>query len=356
MELLQGEQSLFGADGSLIDYEEYGGWEEACGSLYFFGNELMNFKQNFDFCCSIGMLPLMVENDWKRSCLSKFIDGPNWKYNVRFWSTGKRMDPTTFVWYDKRTTFKTNYWRYAQPSNTNGTEDCVMINILMFNETVVQLDDRNCERVTPNSCVGPTTPKPKCSFPECPYMNCTIHPSFHTILPDGATSYLTTPNDHGVWVDIDYRTFMLSKDSDIRTFDEALAACCALDLTLLSLHQGYKFNFLARAFKNLSIATGKFWTAGSDAGCEGTYGFCSTNRTINWNESFWMQNQPDDTGPSNQDCLAVNAFNKQALLSDEPCTAKLRYICEGRTSNKVKAHELECIAAYNITPSMVFYL
>ncbi|XP_065336405.1 uncharacterized protein LOC135937222 isoform X1 [Cloeon dipterum] len=342
-------QSLFDADGSLKNSREYGSWEVACGEQYIFGNQLANFKENFDLCCSIGMLPIMIDNAWKHSCLMDFIDGPNWKYNVVYWSTGKRASPTSFVWYDKRATFSSNYWQTGQPSNTNGNENCVMITIFPFNEMTLQLNDRACDSLTPFSCVGPTTPKPKCAFPQCPTSNCTLNPAFHTVLSDGVTSYLTAPNNHGSWTIIDYRTFMISKPSDTKTLEEAFAACCALDFKLLSLEQGYKYSFLARAFKNLSITSGKFWTSGSDGGCEGKYGFCSTRRFANSNETFWMKNEPDDAGSGNQNCLAVNAVNNQALLSDEPCSAKLRYICEGRSTDKQKAHELECMAAYGVT-------
>ncbi|CAB3380763.1 Hypothetical predicted protein [Cloeon dipterum] len=341
-------QSLFDTDGSLKNSREYGSWEVACGEQYFFGNKLANFKDNFDFCCSIGMQPIMIENAWKHSCLMDFIDGPNWKYNVVYWSTGKRASPTSFVWYDKRATFSSNYWQTGQPSNTNGNENCVMITIFPFNEITLQLNDRACDSLTPVSCVGPTTPKPNCAFPQCPTSNCTLNPAFHTVLSDGVTSYLTVPNNHGSWVIIDYRTFMISKPSDTKTLEEAFAACCALDFKLLSLEQGYKYSFLARAFKNLSITSGKFWTSGSDGGCEGKYGFCSTRRFAHANETFWMQNEPNDAG-GNQNCLAVNAVNNKALLSDEPCSTKLRYICEGRSTDKQKAHELECMAAYGVT-------
>ncbi|CAB3384167.1 Hypothetical predicted protein [Cloeon dipterum] len=67
--------SLFDPDGHLLEAEDYGAWETTCGSLYLFGSKVLNWEENFNFCCSLGMLPLTVEDDWKRSCLQDFIGG-----------------------------------------------------------------------------------------------------------------------------------------------------------------------------------------------------------------------------------------------------------------------------------------
>ncbi|XP_059468726.1 uncharacterized protein LOC132192674 isoform X2 [Neocloeon triangulifer] len=340
--------SLFGPDGQLIDADDYGSWETTCDGLYLFGSTVLNWDENFRMCCSLGMLPLMVENAWKRSCLQKFIDGPNWKHSSMYWTTGKRMDKTSFMWYDKRANFSTNMWKAGQPNNVNGSENCVMLRIFKFDNYSVKLEDLNCQRLAVFSCVGQTTPAPKCSFPTCPQINCTKNESVFTSFKENPATYLTEPKNHGFWLEINYRTFMFSFANDLRSYEDALQACCSIDFKLLSLHQAYKFNSIGAAFKNLSIKAGKFWTSGSDAGCSGQFGFCATNRTLNLNETIWMPNQPDNSN-KNEHCLAVNSNNFVAALSDEPCEQKFRYICEGRSSTRVKAIELECAAAFQLT-------
>ncbi|XP_059469358.1 uncharacterized protein LOC132193028 [Neocloeon triangulifer] len=341
-------ESLFGSDGQLIDADNYGSWETTCGNLYLFGSTVLNWDDNFRMCCSLGMLPLMVENAWKRSCLQKFIDGPNWKHSSMYWTTGKRMDKTSFMWYDKRANFSSNMWETGQPNNVNGLENCVMLRIFKFDIDTVKLNDVDCQKLAVFSCVGPTTPAPKCSFPTCPQIKCTKNESAFTNLVENSASYLTEPKKYGLWVEINYRTFMFSFANDLRSYKEALRACCAIDFSLLSLHQGYKFDSIGEAFKNLSIKAGKFWTSGSDAGCSGQFGFCATNRTLNLNETIWMPNQPDNA-TKNEHCLAVNSNNFMAALSDEPCDKKFRYICEGRASRGTKALELECASAFQLT-------
>ncbi|CAB3380759.1 Hypothetical predicted protein [Cloeon dipterum] len=345
--------SLFDPDGHLIEAEDYGAWETTCGSLYLFGSQILSWEENFNFCCSLGMLPLTVEDDWKRSCLQDFIGGVKWPHSSMYWSTGKRLSGNTFTWYDKRVAFSPTLWKAKQPNNVNGTENCVMLRIFKFDLNSVKLEDKHCDKLAVSACVGPTTPAPKCSFPLCTNKDCKKNDPFFTNLVENPAHYLTEPKNHGIWIEVNHRTFMFSFESDVRTFEEANQACCALDFKLLSLHQGYKFRFLSAAFKNLTLKSGKFWTSGSDFGCEGVFGFCSTNRTLMKNETIWLPNQPDNL-KGNEHCLAINALsNYAAALSNDNCDLKLRYICEGRASTRVKALELECAAASNLTDAEI---
>ncbi|XP_065336680.1 uncharacterized protein LOC135937457 [Cloeon dipterum] len=340
--------SLFGPDGQLLEAEDYGAWETTCGSLYLFGSKVLSWEENFNFCCSLGMLPLTVEDDFKRSCLQDFIGGVKWPHSSMYWSTGKRLSGNIFTWYDKRVTFNPTLWKAKQPDNVNGTENCVMLSIFKFELNSVKLEDMHCDKLAVAACVGPTTPAPKCSFPLCANRDCKKNETFFTNLVENPAQYLAEPKNHGIWIEVNHRTFMFSFESDMRTFEEANQACCAIDLKLLSLHQGYKFRFVAAALKNLTIKSGKFWTSGGDFGCEGVFGFCSTNRTLMMNETIWLPNQPDDL-KGNEHCLAINALsNYAAALSNDNCDLKLRYICEGRASTRVKALELECAAASNL--------
>jgi len=69
-------------------------------------------------------------------------------------------------------------------------------------------------------------------------------------------------------------------------------------MKLASLHQDFSFNLVTKAFKSelflsclppirpeniktdATIPSSVFWTSGTDLGCEGNYGYCSTKRLL----------------------------------------------------------------------------
>jgi len=76
---------------------------------------------------------------------------------------------------------------------------------------------------------------------------------------------------------------------------------------------------------NKTTQPGDFWTSGTDAGCESAHGWCSVNKLFR--ETKWAPGQPDNLG-GKENCVAVSVENKAALLKDETCIQKFRYICE----------------------------
>jgi hypothetical protein len=68
-------------------------------------------------------------------------------------------------------------------------------------------------------------------------------------------------------------------------------------MKLLSLHQDFKYNSIRKALASKCVypllidlivndsagakqQPSKFWTSGTDLGCEGNFGYCSTNRLL----------------------------------------------------------------------------
>jgi hypothetical protein len=79
--------------------------------------------------------------------------------------------------------------------------------------------------------------------------------------------YVAEPKRFGTWVDVDEKTYMFSFPNDMKTvfkhlhvhtcnlilgkkFEEALIACCQINLKLISLHQDFLYQTMADALKS----------------------------------------------------------------------------------------------------------
>ncbi|XP_059491113.1 uncharacterized protein LOC132205819 [Neocloeon triangulifer] len=213
------------------------------------------------------------------------------------------------------------------------------------------LEDRHCGALSALACQGPPTPKPPCESPTCPTIACTKKPQFFKMLPDGISTYLEYPKIHGIWGETDSRAFLFSFPNDTRNFQDSMSACCAIGLKLLSLYQSMTYDIVGSVFKQGSGDTSVFWTSGTDAGCEDYFGYCSTNRLAR-EESRWKENQPDNANGS-ENCLALEIKSGVALLQDENCDKKFRYICEGRLKNGMEIVKKECALTFNISDNEI---
>ncbi|XP_059475022.1 uncharacterized protein LOC132196417 [Neocloeon triangulifer] len=345
-------ESFFLSQGSLIDADDYGYWVESCGSLFLWGSVVVNWQENVDRCCSIGMTPIMIENDTKRQCLINLAKPPLWKYNAHYWTSGRRISANaTFQWCLSNSTFSnvSNIWQSGQPDNTNNTENCVHLNIDKTNGSVATTD-KNCSNLYVFGCQGSTTPAPPCFKPQCVNFVCEKNPSYFYTLPDGKTMLLTKPSDHGYWYTVNGRTYLFSTVQ--KSWLDAQKECCSIGMKLLSIEYEYEYASLIAAAKNLTNAVGIFWTSGTDEGCEGKFGWCAVNQLVRDQEAKWQTGEPNNYG-NNENCIYLDLSQTSALLIDSGCSRSQKYICEARDTTKTSSNSEaildECGAAFNVS-------
>ncbi|XP_059485064.1 uncharacterized protein LOC132202272 isoform X2 [Neocloeon triangulifer] len=349
--LCKRDASLFDLDKSLRDPSDHGFWRTACGSLFVFGKTLANWQQNFDKCCSLGMVPIFFETQAKFTCFNDMIDGFKWPYNTRYWTSGLRGSPSTFAFCQTKASVLSSYWESGQPNNVNKSENCAQLIIKPGNDTA-QLADKNCGEISAFACMGPTTPKPACTAPQCPNITCAPNNTvFATKDGPVVIKYLKDPTKHGQWFSTDGRYYVFSYPSDTRTYEQSMMACCSIGLKLISVHQDFTFDLLKNAFKNGKILPAQFWTSGTDLGCEGNFGYCSSNRLLR-KEARWVLGQPDDVNKT-QNCLTIYVNMTESRLSDENCNLKRRYICEGKSPRTVETIQKECADLYTLTAEQI---
>ncbi|XP_059468637.1 uncharacterized protein LOC132192615 isoform X2 [Neocloeon triangulifer] len=319
------DSSLFNSDGTVQDSSYHGFWVTTCGKLFVFGKSLVNWEENVNKCCSLGMKPIAFENKDELECFNKYIQSGSWKYNKYYWlfSQKSTMDKT-FRWCSNNQEISSELW--LDKSKANGTESCLQMEISTVANQALLLT-KECTMLKAFACQGSTTPKPniKCATPICPRANCSKDPTYFKAMLDDATMYLSEPAKHGIWTNVGSRTYMVSNESDLRTYQEAAAACCSIGLKQISLQQSYLYESVKKALTGANVTSGKFWTSGTDMECEGNFAFCTTNKLLGA-EARWSSTQMNVSGKS-PNCVSLDA---NVALSKDSCDSKFRYICEGR--------------------------
>ncbi|CAB3385247.1 Hypothetical predicted protein [Cloeon dipterum] len=344
--------SLFGLDGSLNDMSSYGIWVEMCGKLYLFGRRFMNWEQNVEQCCHLGMTPIDLDLDADFKCVASLTSNDDYRNRISrfYWTYGLRRSEnavSSYLWCNNGNNITKN-WAGGEPNYKDKAENCVRMEMVRGDRTV-RLSDVKCSAISVFSCQGPKIPTP-CTSPVCPNYICNRKDSIYKTLADRATKYMINQNQQGIWIKNMTRVIMISFPNDTKTFVDSFSACCAVGLKLLSLHQDLMFSYLVGAFKRAGISGEKFWTSATDAGCKYNFGFCSTKRLLR-DHTRWAKGQPD-LSVANGTCVAVTP---DGLLHDELCTSKMRYVCDGRVqkSSLFDSVERECAQEFNFTESEV---
>eukprot|EP00964_Phaeocystis_antarctica_P093722 scaffold60554_cov72-Phaeocystis_antarctica.AAC.4 len=106
--------------------------------------------------------------------------------------------------------------------------------------------------------------------------------------------------------------------SDALSWDNANAACLAVDLQLASVHSAAQNALLVTA-----AAGNRVWIGGTDAASEGAWVWSPSNTPLSYTN--WNAGEPNDyrTG---EDCVLLSSHH--GVWNDYPCGRSLRYVCE----------------------------
>jgi hypothetical protein len=107
----------------------------------------VTYQQNWDTCCSLGMVPLSLDSVSEQECLSSITKSTNWTGNRNYWAGGTQKDCRgSWSWCGgtdgRRSISDDIMWEEGQPDNLGGRQDCV--HIKNVNGTGLRLTDRNC--------------------------------------------------------------------------------------------------------------------------------------------------------------------------------------------------------------------
>ncbi|XP_059483613.1 uncharacterized protein LOC132201456 [Neocloeon triangulifer] len=313
--ILPNEQALFNSDGTLNDPDGYGLWVQSCEQQFLLGKTLATWQENVMKCRQIGMEPLSFESVKKLDCFANYLNSVNISKN--FWSSAFKGNTTSQISWCAQNGPITVDKSIAMPQITDDRK-CVQ-----FKASNSQFSSNLCNELSYFACQSPPTPAPACSEPLCPNITCAKNLSLFT--SDAKGQYLSKPTLHGTWYTYNGRQFLFSFQRINKTFQGAIQACCQLGMNLLSLEYDYKYKSVIAATKATAFQD-FFWTSGSDAGCEGNYGFCSAKRLLR-KEAIWADGQPDNANKS-EHAVAVFLNGTHAFRYDFDENSKFRYICE----------------------------
>ncbi|XP_059473217.1 uncharacterized protein LOC132195315 [Neocloeon triangulifer] len=331
----------------LVDADSYGQWKEACGHLFLWGTKAVTWQENHDLCCSFGMMPIMIENDTKRECLTTLANSSEWRFSFNYWTYGRKFrESTSYWWCQKNTTIESNSTLWA-PNSSKESDGCIN---LYINKSVT-IYSKNCSKLYSLGCQGQPTAAPPCYKPQCPQLKCEKNQTLFTAVnQDGIYQILLAPFTHGFWYTINTRTYLFSTIEV--TWLDAMIACCSIGMKLLSIEYDYEYGNLLEAAINSTNATGNFWTSGSDSGCDGNFAWCSANVLFRGRQTSWGPGEPNNLD-GKEHCVVVQLNKTSGILFDRDCSSKLKYICEARDTRNAKINGEamldECGMIYNIS-------
>ncbi|CAB3386814.1 Hypothetical predicted protein [Cloeon dipterum] len=301
--------SLFDANGNIIKKSSYGLWFSIGNFTYLLGNKPLNWFDNYQRCCALGMETLNVGSLSEQNMLTAFsltFNKDNWTANFNYWTSGtqKGAPVGNFSWCDPggpKPLVSSLIWQRGQPDNLGGNESCVHFRFVL-NNTGAILSDRNCTNKYIYACKGPLTTTPKPCKASCIASACTRNPNLFVGLElrgklDGGTKQCLSK--------------IVAKNED---------------------------------------ATGDWWLSGTDLNCESNFHWCSIDRGFVSSEVAWKSGHPK----VGFDCVYLEARNGSMLLATDNCDEKKKFLCEVRKKGTSGiAMQRECAETWDISPEEI---
>ncbi|XP_059470695.1 uncharacterized protein LOC132193810 [Neocloeon triangulifer] len=335
-------ESLFDASGNLINPKSYGFWMTINNELYLWGRRIGTWLENAGMCFDLEMQPVIFNTETTFALFDKMAG--KWKYNVNYWM-GARGTKGKYSWCAENPLPVKFGWGLNQPEN----QECVYMNFNRHKKSA-NFFTETCKSLFFMACKGKPTPSPAPTKPQIEPYDCIKDDSLFVADKGGwSTGVLKNQDKLGAWTSIAGRLFLLSNNLDQKTYKEAISACCAMGLELVNVNQNHFYQNLA------PNNNGKFWTAGTDQGSEGIFGFAPDAILID-KSIPWADGQPDNKG-GNENCASVTMNGGKATFMDDDCGLKLRYICTAQDArlqlSAGKQMQTECATIFNIDESKI---
>ncbi|CAB3377171.1 Hypothetical predicted protein [Cloeon dipterum] len=362
------DESLFEVIGGKTylkkDHENRGVWELTnYGFFYYLGEKLVNWKENWMTCCSLGLKPLAL-TDW----LMFHFDRPNSPLQgVVYWSAMTRAGcPLHFE----------NCLHNASQSlsidiicGIRKGGSCVAVSIRdpiskeVFG-TSMAVKTTVCASKLLLGCQGTEktfeirNDASNCDLPECAGLpDCIMEDEFSVKQP---LRVLLAPWRFGKWHTCCDNSILELKD-EYGTWDEAYKRCCSIGMDLLSVHNPAKQYCLGNPYNNwytnqagyLPFRT-EAWTAGRDIeACRGQLRWCTgyLNDYLK-NDLTWKKGH--DPRFANNSCVYIDfgdPVGPSLALAD--CSIKKQIICEAPmgVSFKSAMHYYPCMRNFRVKES-----
>ncbi|CAB3387297.1 Hypothetical predicted protein [Cloeon dipterum] len=351
------DESLFEVIGGKTylkkEHEIRGTWEPTNFGFYFFGEKLVNWKENWMTCCSLGLKPLALT----RALFDHNNDNPNIPMQgVVYWSAMTRDG--CLLHFENCLHKETSELLDAIICGVRNGGSCVAVSnrdksVRQYIGTSLILKFTICYSKLLLGCEGTEktfdirVDTSNCDLPECTGLpNCVMKDELSV-----AQGFLVAPWRFGNWHSCCDNN-ILELHNEYGTWDEAYKRCCSLGMDLLSVHNPAKQDCLGNPYKNsnpnekgyLPFRT-EAWTAGRDIdSCRGKLRWCTgyLNDYLK-NDLTWKKGQ--DPRLANNSCVFID-FGDPVVpsLALADCSEKKQIICEAPmgVDVKLKMHYQPC--------------
>ncbi|CAB3379652.1 Hypothetical predicted protein [Cloeon dipterum] len=317
------------------DANMLGEWRLLGNRTVLFGNELVDWKGNWQKCCSLGMKPLAMRNYLNMFYKYSHLKSPNNYLDDDFPDFSKK-DQTKYRLYWSAATRLQCVGQFDNCFHSNsvqlevkdeGSGSCIafvalqkylliattMCTSKLFYscETTKTVQLQNNSAVEQENCSLPDTAK---DF-EC-------IPKESLFLRNTYGSPLFKPYVYGNW-HASCGAFYLDPYQPPKTWMDAHNFCCSLGMSLITPYSEEK-NYCLQQELLSGLGNGEYWTSGRDSKyCPGRFKWCShkLHDFVTWNL------------PSNNSCVFIN-YNEDSInivsFGTADCFEEKKFICEGR--------------------------
>ncbi|CAB3375346.1 Hypothetical predicted protein [Cloeon dipterum] len=371
------DASLFGADDKLKQGMSLGNWLQMSlkdGNIsYLFSHKRTSFVQNMEFCCQLGMKPIVVTDALLNRLRFKSSFGAYSSAKSAFdlapfyWTAGSRQGCSghyRFCFHESIGPWdsKEKFW---SDLNTAAPGSCLILQQLKNKVQPMHVSQITCtSRLINAACESRNQNVEQLISPQSQNqvqeLGCSPQPMCETIFcnPDMRmlTKFSSSPKDSyilarpktvGAWKK-SCGVYHLIPSVKL-SWSNAGSFCCGIGMRLVSIYS-FEKQICLRDVLSQSDPQMRFWTSGTDRPCPGVFRWCSGIFSDFLKPNLqWRKNR------GSASCVALqNDAVEGAVLGTENCNTEFNFICESRpfpdSGDEFSALVNECQAVNRLSP------